>query len=338
MLAFNHKMEGQIVMKEIANCFRKYFDFKGNSSRREYSCFLVFKILVGFASFLLTGVFGYENLPSIVYLIALAAWLLQIGTIIPFVAVVVRRLHDIGRSGWFALILLVPLASLILKFVLVFPKSVRAAGEGAKGGTEDKPTSCVIFVLIPMLVLPIFVLASIGIGAQEPIKEKVGQLQREAMLRDMYVYLQAYQNDFGSFPSVQPKDTRDELGGGVRDLYPLAYTGRMDDKTLNEMLHPPGSQFDKFSKELRPEEFDRNHIGWSYNSCARIGSDDPLMADQGVSSGYLDLTSRDSGIKPLSKKSVIVLLANGQVERISVHRKSGKLLGDVVKDWSVLKD
>ena len=326
-------------MKEIATCFKKYFDFKSTASRREYSCFLVFKILIDFAAMLLTGVFEYDNLPSIVYLIALAAWLVQIGTIIPFVAVTVRRLHDIGHSGWFALILLFPLASFFFKIVLAFPKSVRAAGEGVQGETNDKPSSCLIWVFVLILVIPVIgILASVVIGAQGPIKEKVGQLQREAMLRDMYVYLQAYQNDFGSFPSVQPKDTSDELGGGVRDLYPLAYTGRMDDKTLNEMLHPPGSQFDKFSKELRPEEFDRNHIGWSYNSCARIGSDDPLMADQGVSSGYLDLTSRDRGIKPLSKKSVIVLLANGQVERISVHRKSGKLLGDVVKDWSVLKD
>ena len=158
------------------------------------------------------------------------------------------------------------------------------------------------------------------------------------MLRDLYVHLQTYQQDFGSFPSVQPNATRYEQGGGVRDLYPLAYTGRMGEKELNECLHPPGGQFDKFSKEPRPEEFDKNHIGWSYNSCARIDSEDPLMADQGVSSGSLRLQSQDRGIKPLSTKGVMVLLANGRVEYVSANPRNGKLLSDIVKDWGVLKD
>ena len=196
------------------------------------------------------------------------------------------------------------------------------------------------FTLIELLVVisVIGILASIGIGAQGPVKEEVGKLQRRTMLRDLYVHLQTYQQDFGSFPSVQPNATRYEQGGGVRDLYPLAYTGRMGEKELNECLHPPGGQFDKFSKEPRPEEFDKNHIGWSYNSCARIDSEDPLMADQGVSSGSLRLQSQDRGIKPLSTKGVMVLLANGRVEYVSANPRNGKLLRDIVKDWGVLKD
>lgn len=196
------------------------------------------------------------------------------------------------------------------------------------------------FTLIELLVVisVIGILASIGIGAQGPVKEEVGKLQRRTMLRDLYVHLQTYQQDFGSFPSVQPNATRYEQGGGVRDLYPLAYTGRMGEKELNECLHPPGGQFDKFSKEPRPEEFDKNHIGWSYNSCARIDSEDPLMADQGVSSGSLRLQSQDRGIKPLSTKGVMVLLANGRVEYVSANPRNGKLLSDIVKDWGVLKD
>ncbi|MBO7435782.1 type II secretion system protein [bacterium] len=196
------------------------------------------------------------------------------------------------------------------------------------------------FTLIELLVVisVIGILASIGIGAQGPVKEEVGKLQRRTMLRDLYVHLQTYQQDFGSFPSVQPNATRYEQGGGVRDLYPLAYTGRMGEKELNEIMHPPGGQFDKFSKEPRAEEFDKNHIGWSYNSCARIDSEEPLMADQGVSSGSLRLQSQDRGIKPLSTKGVMVLLANGRVEYVSANPRNGKLLSDIVKDWGVLKD
>ncbi len=333
-------------MKEIAACFKKYFDFKGKSSRREYSCFLIFKILVGWAFMFLAGVLEYDIsvVPLIVYLIFVFFGLLQIATIIPFVAVVVRRLHDIGKSGWFALLLLFPCISLIFKVYLVFAKGVKANSEEAQsevaqGDTEDKLSGCLILVLILVLALPfISFLAGVIIGAQGPINEKVDQLQRQAMLRDMYVYLQTYHENFGSFPSVQPKATRYEMGGGVRDLYPLAYTRSIGEKELNDIMHPPGGKFDKFSAELGPVEFDKNHIGWSYNSCARIDSEDPLMADQGVSSAYLNFQTKDRGIKPLSTKNVLVLFANGRIESVPVNRKNGKLLGDKVKDWSVLKD
>lgn len=196
------------------------------------------------------------------------------------------------------------------------------------------------FTLIELLVVisVIGILAGIGVGAQGPVKEEVGKLQRKSMLRDLYVNLQTYQSDYGCFPSTQPNATRYEQGGGVRDLYPLAYTGRLDDKELNKMMHPPGGQFDNFSKDPRIEEFDKNHIGWSYNSCARIDSDEPLMADQGVSSGSLRLQSQDRGIKPLSTKGVMVLLANGSIEYVPANPKNGKILGNIVKDWGVLKD
>lgn len=194
------------------------------------------------------------------------------------------------------------------------------------------------FTLIELLVVisVIGILAGIGIGAQSTVKKRVGLLQRQTMLRDLYVVLQTYQQDFGSFPSVQPNATRYKQGGGVRDLYPLVL--RMDSNELNEMLHPPGGQFDNFSSTPRPKEFDKNHIGWSYNSCARIGSEDPLMADQGVSSGALFFQSNQRGLKPLSKEGVTVLLANGQVEFIPVEKRTGKILSDKIKDWSVLKD
>lgn len=41
-------------------------------------------------------------------------------TFTPTVAIIIRRLHDIGKSGWLALLLFVPLAGLILFFVLLF--------------------------------------------------------------------------------------------------------------------------------------------------------------------------------------------------------------------------
>jgi len=180
-------------------------------------------------------------------------------------------------------------------------------------------------------------LLAFGIGAQGPVNEKVSQLQRKAMLRDLYLFMQTYQEDFGTFPSVQP-ESADAKGGGVCDLYPLAYTGRMSSEQLNELMHPPGSKFDDFSKNPGPREFDKNHIGWSYNSCARPESSDPLLADQGVETGYVRINSTDRGKKPLSKQTVLVLFANGRIENVIVNQRTGRIVGDQVKDWSVLKD
>ena len=313
-------------MKEILTCYEKYFDFTGKASRKEFCYFFnFFLVIVIFFPFVLGFVFFKASLDSLKFMHGLIVLL----TIIPMLSVTSRRWHDLGHTGWLALLWLFPCINIIFGVYLSYAK-------GSNDNSNENSWSCLIIALCIFFGIPI--LAGLGIGAQGLVKEEVGKLQRRTMLRDLYVYLQTYQQDFGSFPSVQPPETSKVQGGGVRDLYPLAYIGRMDEKELNELLHPPGGQFDKFSKEPRAEEFDKNHIGWSYNSCARIDSEEPLMADQGVSSGSLRLQSQDRGIKPLSTKGVMVLLANGRVEYVSANPRNGKLLSDIVKDWGVLKD
>jgi uncharacterized membrane protein YhaH (DUF805 family) len=46
-----------------------------------------------------------------------------LATMIPFIALEVRRLHDTGRSGWWLLIGLVPIVGLILIFVWLLSDS-----------------------------------------------------------------------------------------------------------------------------------------------------------------------------------------------------------------------
>lgn len=91
-------------------CFQeKYFDFSGRSSRSEFWFFMMFNLL--FASIINTVVlyvgsfFGYWGglISSILTLIVSVLFL------IPLLAVSARRLHDVGKSGWFVLIGLIPL-------------------------------------------------------------------------------------------------------------------------------------------------------------------------------------------------------------------------------------
>jgi uncharacterized membrane protein YhaH (DUF805 family) len=77
----------------VKSVFSKYAVFKGRARRSEYWWFMLFTILAA----LLLGIF-----PKMV------GDLFSIATFIPGLTVMVRRLHDIGKSGWHALLFYIP--------------------------------------------------------------------------------------------------------------------------------------------------------------------------------------------------------------------------------------
>ena len=83
----------------IRTCFAKYADFNGTASRSEFWWFQLFLVLVGAALSLLS-----TTLASLFYLAIL----------LPDLAVGARRLHDTGKSGWWQLLLIVPLGVIVL--------------------------------------------------------------------------------------------------------------------------------------------------------------------------------------------------------------------------------
>ncbi len=88
--------------------FQKYADFSGRAGRREYWLFAIFNQLVSFA----IGFFGVillgDSEKSLIIIVGLAL-LYGLFTVIPGIAVTVRRCHDTGRSGWWIFIALLPL-------------------------------------------------------------------------------------------------------------------------------------------------------------------------------------------------------------------------------------
>lgn len=79
----------------IKLCFNNYFNFKGRSRRSEYWWFALF-------------IFAIDLIAVIPLVGGIVAFVGFLATIIPQIAVTTRRLHDIGRSGWWQL-LFVPL-------------------------------------------------------------------------------------------------------------------------------------------------------------------------------------------------------------------------------------
>ena len=85
----------------ITNCLiNNYVGFEGRASRSEYWYWVLFAFLVGFAAGVMDGViFGLEVEDT--GWIGLIVWL---ALFLPGLAVAIRRLHDVGRSGWWSLI------------------------------------------------------------------------------------------------------------------------------------------------------------------------------------------------------------------------------------------
>lgn len=73
----------------ISTCLNKYATFSGRASRSEYWYFYLFCTLIGIVG----SFFELAGAPAVSALISL-------GLVLPSLAATVRRLHDMGRSGW----------------------------------------------------------------------------------------------------------------------------------------------------------------------------------------------------------------------------------------------
>lgn len=95
----------------IAAVIRRYAEFAGRSRRAEYWFWTLFTMVAGLCLTILDLVmFPYHEWGPLSSLFSIAFF-------VPGLAVSVRRLHDIDRSGWWLLIGLVPLIGLILLII-----------------------------------------------------------------------------------------------------------------------------------------------------------------------------------------------------------------------------
>ena len=94
---------------------KHYADFSGRARRKEYWMYILFNCLAGLVVGFFEGFFAGFNGVRNNQLLSAA---LAIGLFLPGCAVMTRRLHDVGKSGWFWLLLLIPIVGWIWLFVL----------------------------------------------------------------------------------------------------------------------------------------------------------------------------------------------------------------------------
>jgi len=125
-------------MKYFIKSLRHYADFSGRACRKEFWMFALFNFIFSMAwTFLvaLIAVKGDSNTSSLTFIITLS-WLAIM--VLPSMAVSVRRLHDVGKSGWLLLVALIPLIGGIWLLILMLTDG--HAGEN-KYGRQPKKTA-----------------------------------------------------------------------------------------------------------------------------------------------------------------------------------------------------
>src|SRR5918995_5229130 len=130
---------GGFELSWYLEALKKYAVFSGRSRRMEYWYFVLFNIIV---SIVLGVIDALLDTRGSVMGAGLLSGLYGLAILIPSLAVSVRRLHDIDRSGWWILIALVPLIGTIV--LLVFALLEGTPGNNRYGPNPKEATARVV--------------------------------------------------------------------------------------------------------------------------------------------------------------------------------------------------
>ncbi|NJM43069.1 MAG: DUF805 domain-containing protein [Brachymonas sp.] len=87
------------IKTAVVTCLTKYVDFDGRASRSEYWWFFLFQFITIIVLSVVLSILGT---------------IASLALLLPGIAAGVRRLHDIGKSGWWLLICFVPFIGILI--------------------------------------------------------------------------------------------------------------------------------------------------------------------------------------------------------------------------------
>ncbi len=108
-----------------------YAEFSGRARRKEFWMFVLFNVLISIIAMILDSLLGTTN-PTLVAAGGYLELIVSVIHFVPSLAVTVRRLHDINKSGWFMCVIFIPLAGFIWLLVM-------ECTNGTKGDNEYGP-------------------------------------------------------------------------------------------------------------------------------------------------------------------------------------------------------
>lgn len=175
-------------------------DFSSRARRKEYWMFVLFNVLFSIVATILDIILGTTiDLMGlgIIYMIY------SMSMIIPSLAVLVRRLHDVGKSGWMFLITLIPLVGPIWLLILLVKDSAPSENQYGLNPKEVSDLKTVSndsslsnsyqkFIEITAYMtgfLSIIILSIIIFIGDDAIEAGIGTSSVEALMKAAYLVL-----------------------------------------------------------------------------------------------------------------------------------------------------
>jgi uncharacterized membrane protein YhaH (DUF805 family) len=100
-------------MEHFIDGFKNFANFSDRARRKQYWMFTLFSVLISIAIAIFEAFLGTFFIGA----------LFSLAVLVPSISIAARRLHDTGRSGWWQLIILVPLIGLIVLIVFLVQDS-----------------------------------------------------------------------------------------------------------------------------------------------------------------------------------------------------------------------
>lgn len=108
------------LVNYYVGCLKNYAKFDGRARRKEYWMFVLGNFIIGFVLRFILGIIGAPTYIGYIYSLAV---------LVPSIAVAVRRLHDIGKSGVWYFINFIPCIGSIWLIVLLCQDSMPGENE-----------------------------------------------------------------------------------------------------------------------------------------------------------------------------------------------------------------
>lgn len=125
------------MIKAYVNFWKNYANFNGRSRRADYwwamLCQMIIMMILSMGGVvqLMTAMIAGQTPSAVGIILVLVYVIFSLASLVPSIAIIVRRLHDIGKSGWWYFIAFVPMVGAIL--LLVFLCTAGTAGDNMYG-------------------------------------------------------------------------------------------------------------------------------------------------------------------------------------------------------------
>ncbi len=130
-------------------CIGKYADGTGRARRKEYWYFVLFHLLILAGPLVLFFVFAgieeqsaYDEMSLLTGIAAIVLVLIYLFFLLPGLAALIRRFHDVGLSGWLVLLGIIPYVGGFITFIItLLPSEARPNKHGPIPGQATRSTA-----------------------------------------------------------------------------------------------------------------------------------------------------------------------------------------------------